>query len=325
MAALTPADPVRREAGELLSVPTSAAAAPLAPGPPVGRLDRVAWMTILRETGRELVSDRVSLASAGCAFYATLSLFPAISMLVFIYGLLFDPHAVEPQLDTMRQLLPAAAFRLIAERVHMLVSHQRTTLGTGLLISTVIAIWSSMASTKAMLAALNMASKRQEERGFLRFQVVSLVVTLCAIVGAAIGIAVLVGLPAVIAFLGLRAYQKALLHAAGLAILLLFVAAAIALLYRFGPSRPQPNWRWITPGSLLATLLWLVGSALFSFYVGHIASYDAIYGPLATVVGVMMWFWVSVYVVLLGAELDAARERRFDFTADTRGPALRPT
>jgi membrane protein len=274
------------------------------------------WREAIRDTAAEMISDRVSLSSAGCAFFGTLALFPAISMLIFIYGLLFDPHTVEPQLDTLRELLPPAAFRLIAERVHVLVSRETTTLGTGLAISTLVTLWSSMTGTKAILSALNLASKRTEERGFLRFQLISLAFTLYTIIAAVLGIAILVGLPAAISFLGLTAHQKVLLHTGSMAMLLLFVGTAVSLLYRHGPSNMVPRRGWLTPGTLIATLLWVIASALFSFYVGHIASYDALYGPLAAVVGVMMWFWVSAYVVLLGAEIDAARERWLDAHAD---------
>src|SRR5690349_3781999 len=143
------------------------------------------WKSVLRRTAREIISDRVSLVAAGCAFYATLALFPAISMLVFIYGLVFDPVTVEPQLQLMRELLPPSAFQLISDRVHQLVTQGRQTLGLGLLISTVITLWSSAAGTKSIIAALNMAYEEPERRSFIRFQLTALGMTLCAIIGVA--------------------------------------------------------------------------------------------------------------------------------------------
>jgi membrane protein len=123
-----------------------------------------------------------------------------------------------------------------------------------------------------------------------------------------LGLVILFFLPIAISFVGLSAYVKGLVHVGGFALLIGFVLLEIALLYRFGPSRKGARWHWVTPGSLLATLLWLAASVLFSYYVAHLASYDATYGPLGAVAGVMMWFWVSAYLVLAGAELDAELE-----------------
>ncbi|MDA8250002.1 MAG: YihY/virulence factor BrkB family protein [Rhodospirillales bacterium] len=266
------------------------------------------WKQVLRRTFREVSSDHVSLIASGCAFWATLSLFPAISMVVSLYGLVFDPETVEPQLENVRHLLPAPAFALISERVRTLVSHPGSTLGLSLLVSTAVALWSASTGTKSLLSALNLAYEQQEQRGFLRFQAVGLLMTLGAILGGILGLASLVLLPAVIAFVGLSDHARGLLRFGSLAVLVGFVLLALSLLYRFGPSRRAARWHWITPGSLVATVLWLVASVLFSYYVQHIASYDATYGPLGAVAGIMMWFWVTAYVVLLGAELNAELE-----------------
>jgi membrane protein len=266
------------------------------------------WRQVIHRTYLEIASDRISLVAAGCAFYATLALFPAITMLISIYGLVFDPRTVEPQLQVIKELLPPAAFSLIAERVHSLVSQGKATLGFSVLVSTMIALWSSSTGTKSMLSALNMAYEERERRGFLRFQAMGLTMTLCGILGAIVALVILVFLPVAIEFVGLDAYSKALLRVASLGLLIAFVMTSLSLLYYFGPSRTSAQWRWITPGSSIATLLWLTASVLFSLYVGHISSYDTSYGPIGAVVGVMMWFWVSAYAVLLGAELNAELE-----------------
>jgi membrane protein len=266
------------------------------------------WRRVLVRTYREVISDRVSLVAAGCAFWATLALFPAISMLVSVYGLVFDPVTVEPQLQTIRDLLPPAAFSLIADRVHTLVSKGHGTLSLNLVISTAIALWSASTSTKSMISALNLAYGEQEQRSFLRFQAVGLFMTLCGIIGAVLALLILVGMPALISLVGLSDYASGLVRAGSVAVLVLFVLLSIALLYRFGPCRRAADWDWVSPGSMVATLLWLAASAVLSIYVGRIATYDATYGPLAAVVGMMMWFWVSAYAVLLGAELNAELE-----------------
>jgi len=295
-----------RQGTRIESHPDHAASGRLA-ATPVGIPWR-GWKQLIGRTWREISSDRVSLVAAGCAFYATLALFPAISMLVSLYGMVFDPKTVEPQLQTIRELLPPAAFTLIADRVHTLVSHGSGTLGLSLLISSALALWSASTGTKSLLSALNLIYGEAERRGFLRFQAIGLAMTLCAVLGATLGVAILVGLPAAVSFLGISAHAGGLIRLGSLAVLGVFMLLALALLYRFGPARQNVRWHWITPGSLMATALWFAASALFSFYVAHVASYDAIYGPLGAVVGVMMWFWVSAYLVLLGAELNAELE-----------------
>lgn len=266
------------------------------------------WKAVLRRVFLEMLTDRVSLVAAGCAFYATLALFPAISMLISIYGLLLDPSTVEPQLEVLRNLLPPSAWQLISERVHVLVSKPQASLGLHLLFNTGVTLWSSATGTKSIIAALNLAYEERERRSFLRFQLTSFIITLLAILSAVIGLALLVGLPAVLAGLGIAAHQTVLIRIASFCLLVLAILIGLSLLYRYGPSRQRPQWRWVTPGSLVATVLWVLVSALFSFYVGQFATYDATYGPLGTVVGVMMWFFVTVYAVLLGAELNAELE-----------------
>ncbi len=266
------------------------------------------WRSALKRAFWQMMSDRMSLVSAGCAFYATLALFPAISMLVFLYGLVFDPVTVEPQLQTLRNLVPPSVFELVDARVLDLVNRPQGSLGIGLAVSTLITLWSATTGTKAMLAALNVAYDEEEQRGVLRFQLTALGMTLCAILGAVVTIAVLVVVPAVVSFVGLSAYHQVVIQSIGLVILLVGVLLALSLLYRFGPSRHRARWVWVTPGSLVATLLWLLASVLFSLYVSKLSSYDATYGSLAAAIGVMMWFWVTVYVVLMGAELNSELE-----------------
>ncbi len=273
------------------------------------------WKQVLRRTVTEMISDRIGLAAAGCAFYATLALFPAISMLVSVYGLAFDPQTVEPQMKVLKHLLPGPAYTLIADRIHILVSKDHGTLTISLIVSVLVTMWSSSAGTKSMLAALNIAYDEKEARSFLRFQATALGMTLCGIMGAALTLALLVFLPAALDFvpahfgMQLIEQQTQLLIRLGSPVLMvLFVAAAFSLLYRFGPSRQEARWHWVTPGAIVSTALWLLASAGFSYYVGHVASYDATYGPLGAVIGIMMWFFVTAYVVLLGAELNAELE-----------------
>jgi membrane protein len=261
---------------------------------------------------RESSTDRVALAGAGCGFYATMALFPAISVLISVYGLVFNVVAVEQQLAVIETLLPPPAFKLIDDRVRELVSQPNNALSIGLLISVAIALWSASASTKSVLSALNVAYDTVESRGIVGFQAIALAMTLCAVVAAVVAIAVLVFLPTVISFIGLSAYTAGLVNTFSMALLVVLVFGTIALLYRYGPSRGRLPGRRIFPGAVLATLLWLIASAGLSFYVSHIAQLGVTYGPLGAVVAIMLWFYLSAYAVLLGAEVNAQLEQNDD-------------
>lgn len=250
-------------------------------------------------------SDKISLTSAGCAFYAMLALFPAMSLMVTLYGMWFDPVTVEPQLDVLRRVLPESTFFLIAGRVHDLVSQARPALGLKFLVSLVIALWSASSGIRSLMGALNLAHDQAEERGVLAFYGTAFGITLGAVLAVVVGIALLVGLPKVLDLLGLDALSAFLLRFASMSLLLGFVLIAVSVLYRFGPAHPPTGWRLLGPGAVAATLLWAVGSSLFSIYVANFAGYDVTYGALGAAVALLMWFYVSTYVILLGAELDA--------------------
>ncbi len=276
----------------------SDAASPAVPRPAVWRR---AWAVA--------TSDKISLTSAGCAFYAMLALFPAISLLVALYGLWFDPVTVEPQLDILRRLLPESTFFLIAGRVHDLVTQPRPALGVKFAVSLVIALWSASAGVRALMGALNLAHAQAEERSLLAYYGTAFGITLGAILAVVVGIALLVGLPKVLDLVGLDALSAFLVRFASIALLLGFVLVAVSVLYRLGPAHPPEHWRLFGPGAVSATLLWAVASGLFSTYVANFAGYDATYGTLGAAVALLMWFYVSTYVILLGAELDAEIER----------------
>jgi membrane protein len=266
------------------------------------------WRGLFGRTLLASTTDRVSLAAAGCAFFATLALFPAISTLISMGGIFLDPLTAERQLTIVAGLLPPPAFSLIADRVHQLVNQSSGSLSLHLAISFLLTFWSSATSSKSVLSAVNVAYDVTEQRPFLLFQFIGLSMTLIAVLCAILAIGVLLLLPPAIDFLGLSDHGGGLIHAAGLAMLIGFFFVAITLLYRFGPSRPKPRHLRIAPGAAIATVLWLIASELLSLYVSQIGTFGATYGSLGAAVGVMLWFYVSAYTVLLGAELNAQLE-----------------
>ena len=275
------------------------------------------WWAVFRRVVREAISDEVGMAAASCGFYAMLALFPAISVAISLYGLIAVPVAVESQLEGLRDVLPASTYEMIAGRVHDLATAGPTTLTWGLALSLLVALWSAMNGTKAIISALNVAYEERERRSFLRLNLAALLFTLGGIFGVILALTVIVVVPAALAFAWPGPLASIAIRVCSFGLLLGFVVLALALLYRYGPSRAEAKWRWITPGSLLAAGLWLAASLAFSFYVSNFGSYDAAYGTLGGFVVALLWFFISAYAVILGAELNAELElqTRKDTTA----------
>jgi membrane protein len=292
----------------------------LAGGP--AEIPKAGWLQVLKRVWQEAIGDQIQMVAASCAFWAMLALFPTLSVLITLYGLLFDPLEVERQLAALQGWLPAAAYELIWQRAHDLASAEPAKLGFNLVISFLFALWSAMAGTKAMLTALNVAFEEEEKRSFLRFNLEALLFTLGGVVWASVALAAIVGMPAVIRFERLGPIGTLAVPALSFLLLLAFIMLGLAVLYRFGPSRREARWRWVTPGSILAATLGLAISILFSLYVSHFGSYDVMYGSLGAVVVAMMWLWLSAFAVLLGAELNAELElqTRKDTTAGQPKP-----
>lgn len=273
------------------------------------------WRAVCRSTIGALIAGPTTLVAAGCAFYATLALFPAISTLISIYGLAFDVQSVGPQLETLRNLLPPAAYTIIQERVQQLVSVSHSSLTFNLAIATTIALWSASAGIKSILSALNIAYGKAETRNFLKFQALAMALTLAATLEACLGLAFMVAVPILFAYLPILLHvepppgsMELAIRMAGLSIMSVLMIFAYMILYRFGPCGHHTEWRWVVPGAITATVIWLAAASGFSYYVANIASYGSTYGPLGAVVAIMMWFFVSAWVVLLGAEFNAEIE-----------------
>ena len=280
------------------------------------------WWSVLRRTAREAVSDEVGMAASSCGFYAMLALFPALSVAISLYGLIADPVAVEGQLAALRDVMPSSTYELIASRVHDLAAAGPTKLSWGLALSLVVALWSTMSGIKAIISALNIAYEERERRSFLGLNLVALLFAFGGICGVVLALTVIVGVPTALAFTWLGPLASAAVRISSFALLLGFVVLGLAVLYRFAPSRAKAKWRWVTPGSLLAASLWLIASLAFSLYVSNFGSYDAAYGTVAGVVVALLWFYISAYAVILGAEVNAELElqTRRDTTTDPVRP-----
>jgi membrane protein len=268
------------------------------------------WKDIILRVYHNIGRHRVIALAAGVAFYALLAIFPAIAALVAIYGFFADPATISSHLDSVAGLLPGGAIDVIRDQMTRIASHGRSTLGLTFAFGLGVSLWSANAGIKAIIDALNMVYTEEEKRGFIKLNIVSLTFTFFAITFVLFSIAAIAVIPVVLADIGLGGVASTLLKYGRWPILFIVVAAGLAAIYRYGPSRSRPKWRWITWGSACAAVAWMVVSLLFSWYAANFGSYNETYGSLGAVIGFMMWLWLSAIVVLLGAELDAEMEHQ---------------
>jgi membrane protein len=280
------------------------------------------WKDVLVRTAKQVKADDVSTHAAAVAFYAMLALFPALIALVSIYGLLANPRDVRSQLESFVAAMPADAGELITKQLSAIARTSPSGLRMGLIIGVVAAIWTASNGVKAMTKALNVAYDETETRKFLTLRVLSIVLTVLGVVGVVVMVALIAALPSVLN----RVSDNDALQVVGsvlrwpiLALLILF---ALAVLYRYGPNRRKPEWRWVSWGSAAAALIWLAASIGFSIYISLLGSYNKTYGSLGAVIILLLWLYLSAFAVLLGAELNAELERqtRYDTTSGEDRP-----
>lgn len=280
------------------------------------------WRDILWRVKDRISADNLSIISAGVAFYALLAIFPALIALVGLYGMLFDPQQVGQHLSALTAVLPGDAANLIGEQLGEVTSMERSSLGVGSIVAVLFALWSASAGMRTLMIALDVAYGEKETRGTLNFYGTSLVLTLGAVVGGLVAIATIVAVPVALKFMGLDQGVENVVSYARWPLLALVMLVGLAVVYRYGPARDRPQWRWVSWGAVIATLLWIAGSALFSVYVTQFGDYNKTYGSIGAVVILMTWFLLTAYVVLIGAEINAEMERqtRADTTVGSPKP-----
>ena len=278
------------------------------------------WKDILFRVWKNIGKDRVILVAAGVTFYLILALFPAIAALVAIYGLFADPTTITSHLDSIAALVPAGALEVIRDQITRVASQGRTTLGLTFIAGFLVSLWSANAGMKSLFDALNLVYNEPERRSFIWLNIISLMFTVLAIVFVLVASGVMVVIPIVLNFIGLGGATEMVIKIARWPALLIIVTLALALLYRYGPSREKPQWRWITWGSAVAAVSWVVVSILFSWYAENFGSYNRTYGSLGAIIAFMIWIWLSIIVVLIGAELNAETEHQTAHDTTTGRP-----
>jgi len=263
------------------------------------------WKAILLRTFQQIDEDRLLATAAGVVFYGLLAIFPAVTALVSSYGLFADPSTIAANLQDLAVMLPDGTFAIVQDQIARVLSKGTGTLGVTFVFGFLMAIWSANAGMKAIFDALNVVYEEHETRSFLRLNLTSLAFTVAGLASILLMIGGVVAVPLTLQRLGLGERGEWIVSLGRWPALFLFLLTALAILYRFGPSRTNARWQWISPGAVAATLLWLAGSALLSWYLSNFGNYTATYGSLGAAIGLMTWMWMSGIIVLCGAELNS--------------------
>ncbi|MCZ0963591.1 YihY/virulence factor BrkB family protein [Paracoccus benzoatiresistens] len=268
------------------------------------------WKQILLRVKDEISRDHISVVSAGIAFYALLSIFPAIAALVSIAGLVLDPADIAGQLETVVGMLPEEAARVLQDQVAKVTSGSQAGTGLVALFGLAVALYGAMKGVLTLIEGLNIAYDEEETRGTVKLYLTALAITVCAILGTAASLGLMILLPALVAWGNLPPVLETVVNVLRWPLMAALAMLGLAALYRFGPSRAEPKWRWISIGAIVATTLWILGTLGFSIYVRNFGSYTETYGTLGGVIVLLTWMWLSAFVILGGAELNAETEQQ---------------
>jgi membrane protein len=285
------------------------------------------WREVALGTYDRIGRDRILATAAGVVFYGLLAIFPAVTALVSSYGLFADPSTISGNLQSLALMLPDGAFGIVQDEIGRVLAKQDASLSLTFVFGFLFAIWSANAGVKAILDALNVAYEvKQEQRGLIPLNLVSLAFTLAALAAILIMVGAVVGVPLALKRFGLDQRAEMLVQIGRWPVLALILLAALLVLYRYGPSRVASRWRWFFVGAMTADLLWLAGSALLSWYLSSFANYTATYGTLGAAIGLMTWMWMSATIVLFGAELNSEVECQASrLSGTTPGPNIAVT
>ncbi len=259
---------------------------------------------------REAKADGVPLLAAGVAFFFLLALAPALTALTGVYGLVADPSDAAGQVRDLLAAAPQEVRDLVEQQLETAAERERRDALLAVVAGTVIALWSASAGVQHLVQAINTAYDEEESRGFVKVRGLSLLLSMGAITFLAAAVGVIAVLPAAVADTALGEPARVAIGILRWPALAVAMVVALSVLYRIGPDRDDPKWRWASIGSISATVLWLVGSGLFSLYAARFGKYEDTYGALGAVVVVMLWLYLTAYAIVLGAELNAESERQ---------------
>ena len=278
------------------------------------------WRDILLRVGHRIGEDNLTLVSAGIAFNAMFAVFPAMVLIVSVYGMFASAADVSQQMKSLFALLPGDAASLVESQLRTIASRANTTLSVGAAISLAVTLYSSAQGMSALASATNIAYHQPERRGFLKLLGIAIMFTCGGLAGLLLLIGLGVAVPAALQTLPVGPVAKQIGFALNWLLLWLAAIFGLAVVYRFAPCRQNPRWRWVTWGSAAAATVWLAGSALFAIYVQNFGSYGKTYGALGGVMMLLMWFYLGSFAVILGAELNAETEHQTAVDTTTGPP-----
>jgi membrane protein len=266
------------------------------------------WKLILVRVYNRIGEDNISIAAGGIAFFAFLAIFPALIALLSIYGLIVDPQLAEQQIALFSKMLPKEAYLIIEKRIENLLSTSGTTLGWGTVLGILFSLWSANKGTKSLFNGLDIAYKTKNERSILKHNVFTFVFTLGAVLTMMLSMMLIVIFPAAVQTIGLPGYLESLISWFRWPLLAFIVILGISFVYKYAPDRQTPKYKWVILGASLATLFWLIASWGFSFFVGNFGNYGEMYGSISAVAILLLWLFITSYIILLGGELNSATE-----------------
>ena len=278
------------------------------------------WWDVLKRVYAGFNDDRLMTEAAGVTFYTLLAIFPAIATLVSLYGMVSDPVSVNDQLASLQGIVPGGGLDILTQQVKSLTANPKQALGFAFAIGLLTSLWSSNQGIKGLFDALNVVYHEKEKRSFVRRTLVTLAFTFSGILFVILAMSAIVVVPIVLNYLGLGSLGATLIAAARWPLLLVVLAVFLSVVYRFGPSREHARWKWVSWGSAFATVMWILASVGFSYYVANFGSYNKTYGSLGAAIGFMTWIWISSIIVLLGGELNAELEQQTNKDTTTGAP-----
>ncbi len=263
------------------------------------------WLSFLIKIFKAIDRDHLPIASGGVAFFMMLGIFPGLAALFSIYGWLSDPSDIEHQLQAESGILPSEVHQILLNQVkHIAGDGNAASWGT--ILSLLIALWAGSRAMKGLIQGLNIVYSQSEKRGAISLQIASLVLTIALIVVISSALFLIAIIPVFIAMLPGDKYTLGIFALLRWPFLLAIIICLLALVYRYGPSRHKPTWKWISPGAITVTLMWLAASAIFSYYVGNYSLYINTYSSLGAIAILMLWLYITAFLILLGAEIDEA-------------------
>ncbi len=275
-----------------------------------GEIPAMGWKDTLLRVKNDISEDRLSMISASMSYYALLAFVPAITSLVLLYAWFSDPSKISNHISQISQFIPSEAEEILRGQLTTLSSTTSSTLGLSAIGTLLFSLWSASKGSGSVIEAMNIIYEERECRKFLKRTSLAIALTFLGTILSLFAMVVVVALPAITGIFNFGAVFETLSIAAGWVILLLIFSFYLSCIYRFGPCRHKAKWKWVSVGSIIASVLWAATSVLFSWYASSFGDYNKTYGSLGAVIVLMMWFYFSSFIILLGGEINSELEHQ---------------